>query len=112
MFGRFFMFQAWLSLVDQNLDAVRTGVTPITKLLLERNTSLTSHAARRQPEQNQLLDVNTEQKAGPGKFSRLLIAVCCGSDFCHVFIIQRAARDKALFPLRFTAHPYDHNADQ
>ena len=39
MFGRFFMFQAWLSLVHQNLDAVRTGVTPITKLLRERNTS-------------------------------------------------------------------------
>ena len=38
---RFILFQSWLSLLNTNLDAVQTGVTPITKRLRTRNTTET-----------------------------------------------------------------------
>ena len=46
---RFILFQSWLSLLNTNLDAVQTVVTPITKHLRTRNpTETPAPTAQRQ----------------------------------------------------------------
>ena len=94
-----FVLQAWLLLVHQNLDAVRTGVTPITKLLRERNTSLTSHAARQQSQRKLLPPVNARCKRRTERVSfkicydfllvRILIWILNAFPIDHLHVIEQ-----------------------